>query len=114
MSAETPLLLIRIVRNNLFTNPANITVKKTEPRITSLIDRNADDSTNLYSHLLPFRGHINLLVINFNRGNLPNINKFFSGYAERSSNLDDKGKQEIRQHLYLKIWSEVITWSRKP
>jgi hypothetical protein len=37
-----------------------------------------------------------LLVIDFNWGNLPNINIFFSGYAERSSHLNDREKQDIR------------------
>jgi hypothetical protein len=63
--------------------------------------RATDEGTDLNSHLLPFGGHINLLVINFNGGYLPDVNIFFGGYAERTSHLYGHGK--TRNHMKMHI-----------
>ena len=106
---ETLLLLIRVAPDNLVTqcNKHPCQAKSDINLANHRKNLVAQDGTNLYSHFLPFCGRVNLFAINFNRGNLPNIDKVLRGYADRRPDLHRQGKMRNGIHILRKT-SKII------
>ena len=106
---ETLLLLIRVAPDNLVTqcNKHPCQAKSDINLANHRKNLVAQDGTNLYSHFLPFCGRVNLFVINFNRGNLPNIDKVLRGYADRRPDLHRQGKMSNSINILRKT-SKII------